>query len=537
MDTDILPLKDGNGAPHTVLYVEDDAGLARLLQKRMRRYGFTVDTLASAEQALERLKSQHYDLLLLDYHLPGMSGLDLLRHLSDGASVPPAIILTASGDERVALQALEQGAADYAVKDTSQFYLELLPAIMQAAFTKDRLTRENEHQRRELEEAKARAEAASRAKSEFLATMSHEIRTPMNAVVGLSHLIGQSQLTPKQREMVDTLRRSADLLLKLINDLLDISRIESGQGELESLAFSLTAVLKDVYAMFAAEAERRGLLLQVEDHTAGIVLRGDRTRVQQILMNLCGNALKFTQEGGVTVHGWATLAEGGMAQVKITVTDTGIGIPQDKHAAIFEKFMQADQSINRRFGGSGLGLAISQELARMMDGDVAVESTPGKGSVFTVTLRLARSEPAGADAPSPVPLADGDAGEAGGRVLLVEDYPANIMVAGLMLEALGYQYDVAENGETAIDKVLAAPGAYRAVLMDVQMQGVDGYEATRRIRVLERERAMPRHRIIGVTAHALPGDQERCLRVGMDDYMTKPINPDILAQKLAAPKG
>ena len=379
-----------------------------------------------------------------------------------------------------------------------------------------------------LRSAAEQANAANVAKSEFLANMSHEIRTPMNAIMGLATILARSQpLTVAQKQYIATLASSADGLLELINDLLDLSKIEARSVELETIGFALDQVITETVQLLMMRATEKGLPLRVEiDAIRGKWFRSDPTRLRQILTNLLSNAIKFTARGEVSIT--ATLDLGGTSpRLVIAVADSGVGIAPDKIDRVFERFTQADNTITRQFGGTGLGLTISKTLAELLGGSLKAESQLDVGSRFTLTLPVVMVAPPTAEDSAAVADSGGDTR---GLVLLVEDNDANVLVARTLLEMAGYHVQVADNGEKAVR--MSEDREFLAILMDLQMPVMDGYEATRAIRRAEARRKRRPIPIIGMTAHALSGTRDRCLAAGMDDYISKPFKPAELERKL-----
>ena len=398
----------------------------------------------------------------------------------------------------------------------------LLGVVVLPVFFLTVLRRLQNLSRLELELAKSRL--ADRAKDEFLATMSHELRTPMNGVLGMTALLKDSQLDPQQREQVEVITRSVDSLLNIINDILDYSKIKANQLTLESIPFDLQRVLADVHQLLASTAAAKGVDLQFvypdESHRG---FRGDPTRVRQIAFNLVGNALKFTSQGGVELC-CTVSPERARRNVRFDVIDSGIGIPAERQAAIFEAFEQVDRSVTRKYGGSGLGLSISRQIAELMDGEITVRSQVAVGSTFTVELTLPPCELPRSKTPAPrLQLPRFDL-----RALIVEDNPLNQIVARQTLAKFGITADVAENGAVAVEMVERE--SYDVVFMDIRMPVMDGYESSRRIRALPGERGkVP---IIAVTAEVAGQSSEQCLAAGMNDYLAKPLRIERIADIL-----
>ena len=379
-----------------------------------------------------------------------------------------------------------------------------------------------------LEKAKREVENAMRIKGDFLANTSHEIRTPLNGIIGMTDLVLESELTDEQRDNLSDVKISGQTLLKIINEILDFSKLEAGQSGLEAEPFNLAEVIDNVVRPLRYHARSRGNELVVDlDASLPAWVVGDSHRLWQILTNLAGNAVKFTEEGQVKISARSLGREIDPCPVELVVSDTGIGIPPAAQSTIFEAFSQADGSTTRRYGGTGLGLAITRKLVDLMGGEIQLESVEGQGSTFTIRLNYPVAA-AGVPTERPEPNGQPQVSLAGLRVLLAEDNIVNAKLATRVLDKIDVKVDWAEDGQQALDAW--QKGGHDLILMDVQMPVMDGFQATAAIRAQEDGRS--RIPILALTAHAFAGYQQLCLGHGMDDYLTKPLNPRLLREAL-----
>ncbi len=519
-----------------VMIVEDERIIAFNLRQRLLRLGYEVPTVvASGEKALEEVHQSSPDIVLMDINIEGaMDGIQTVEKLGEAA--PPVIYLTAHAEEATLVRARRTKPYGYLIKPFSERELHATIQMALQRWDVEKALREAKHEIElinaeldvrisertlQLQEAKSEAEHANRAKSLFLANMSHEIRTPLNAVLGLCYLLQKTELTELQSDYVKKADSAAHYLLGILNDILDFSKVEAGKLDLEAVDFSLDDLLRTVHTIVSVQAQERGLDLHIdESDAAGLELRGDPLRLQQVLMNLSSNAIKFTDNGRVTIGVRILEHINGGIRLLFSVKDTGPGMSRDQVGRLFEAFQQADSSTTRRYGGTGLGLVICKRLVQLMGGDIGVDSMLGQGSNFYFEIMLPRVT-IKKNLEETLPLEEAKLRLRGARVLLVEDNVLNQEVARAILQHEGIVVDIAENGRVAVDAVHSKGiDYYHLVLMDLQMPELDGFAATEQIRAMLGSKRLP---ILAMTADTVKEDRVRCLEVGMVDFIAKPI--------------
>lgn len=506
----------------------DDALIIREYLSDARQATFQVEHFDRLSTALERLAQGNVDAVLLDLQLPDSRGLDTFRAVQKADPTVPVVVLSGFEDETTALTAVHEGAQDYLVK--GHVGTAVLERAVRYSIERSRTARALADRNAELARARDEAEAASRAKSAFLASMSHEIRTPMNAIIGMTDFVLETALSPLQREYLRIVQESAESLLSLINDILDFSKIEAGKLELEEVEFSLRDSFGCTLKSLAVQAHRKGLELISDIHVSvpDRVL-GDPTRLRQVLVNLVGNAIKFTSGGEVVVRVRPESQTGDEVLLHVAVTDTGIGIPATRQEKLFQAFEQVDSSMSRKYGGTGLGLAISARLVELIGGRIWFDSESGRGSTFHFTAKVRNA----ADQAPVFPLEI--AGLAGARVLVVED---NATYRETLVEMLGsweMQVTALSSATAALDFLRCAEPSsppFAVALIDADMPQVDGFELARQIK--DRFQKEVQRQVMLLTSGDRSGDVNRCEQMGIDAYLMKPINQSELFDTLSA---
>ena len=508
------------------LIVDDSADNRRYASVIMRDR-FRLIEARDGEEALQLLGGDETpEIVLLDMMMPRMDGREVLRRMRGDllTRTIPVIVITGNGSQEAEEECLGLGADDFICRPFRRVSL-LLKAnnlVLRQSLQRDLATRQLIEI--QLRKAKNEAETANIAKSAFLANMSHEIRTPMNAIIGMTHLLKRSTPSPEQIDKLTKIEVAGNHLLSVINDILDISKIESGKFTLEEAPVTVSSLMANVSSILSERVKAKNIRLLIETEHLPRALMGDPTRLQQALLNYASNAVKFTEKGTVKLRVLKQKETDESVLVRFEVTDTGIGITPEAMSRLFSTFEQADNSMTRKYGGTGLGLAITKRLAELMGGEAGAESVPGAGSTFWFTVKLKKGNEVAASTEAAL---DAEAEilhrYAGLRILVVDDEPINREVTVIQLEAVDLVADTAEDGAEAI--ALARRNSYAAIFMDMQMPKLNGVEATQEIRQLAGYRDTP---IIAMTANAFAEDKARCFEAGMTDFLTKPFDPDML---------
>ncbi|SDM88492.1 Signal transduction histidine kinase [Geoalkalibacter ferrihydriticus] len=521
-----------------VLLVEDEGAHAEAISRAFAVADLPARIIIAAnlKQYYQNLALEEPDVVLMDFNLTDGNAMDVLKATGAHGSFP-ILVMTAYGNEEMAVAAMKAGALDYVVKSPQSF--AVMPQIVMRGLREWRLLQEKKSAEQALLESEQRlrraleaAEEASRAKSEFLANMSHEIRTPLNGLFGMLQYLKTTPLQSEQTQCVDLAVESGEKLLDILNDILDLSRIEAGKLDLHQSRFDPARLVRQVCDIFLPNAAAKNLALKNEispDFPAEVV--GDEGRLRQVLFNLVGNAVKFTEEGHVCIFGGRAASDPerpGRLGLWFTVEDTGVGIPQDRLDAIFEPFVQVDGSSTRKYGGAGLGLGIVKRLVQLMNGTLSVESELGRGTQLSFSVEVEEASPAVPVSPGPIltkpmlirPL----------KILLAEDERINRFTMERMLIKQGHEVRSVTDGKQCLH--MLQQDSFDLVFMDIQMPEMDGLETTRQARSLK-DPDKARIPIVALTAHAMKGDREKFLEAGMDEYISKPVRAEELRRVLS----
>ncbi|MDE1464264.1 hybrid sensor histidine kinase/response regulator [Spartinivicinus poritis] len=553
-----------------ILVVDDDIKTCQQLKHLIKEFGYQCGFIINPKNLFPRLEEEKFDLILLDLNMPGLNGVDLLLQLSKKEEFNKIVIIVLTAEDNndeVIAKCYKLGVVNYISKPVNKLILEArLNNALAAKQARDSLecsvlerTRDleilNEHlvneikvrrtYEKDLISAKVQADSANKAKSEFLANMSHELRTPMNAILGTVQILEETNINQEQKELIDVLKGGGERLLNLINNVLDLSKIEANKLEVNSSVFSLHQLIDSTYKLLVSQAKEKGICLnysigrQVPD-----IIKSDSNKLNQILINLMGNAIKFTKEGGVDLHVTTEKSERGKALLLFNICDTGIGIEKNKQSMVFDSFTQVEDSTTRNYQGSGLGLTITKKLVEMLSGEIWLESEVNKGSqfYFTISCELVKEDSNNIkdflgdrsgvilNPNKTVEKIDFKNERKWKSVLLVEDDPASRMIAKSILSKKFDSVETAVNGEEALEKF--KEDKWNIVFMDMQMPLLNGYEAVRRIRAWECNESLVETPIIAMTAYALDGDDKKCTDAGCTGYLTKPINKNKLYSML-----
>lgn len=515
-----------------ILIVDDVPDKSLAIKSLVEDAGREIVVADSGEDALRWLLTGDFAVILLDVNMPRMDGFETAELIRSRRRTEhtPIIFLTAYPDDAFASRGYSLGAVDYILTPVVPEVLRAKVSVFVEQFRLNQQIKRQADQRVALAEehsARVAAERANQAKSDFLANVSHELRTPMNAIIGMTDLALEEQVAPAVREYLDVVKNNARLLLDLLNEILDLSKLESGKFTLENAPFDLREAAAQLIDTFRYRAREKGITVAHQIATdVPARLSADPLRLRQVLMNLLSNAVKFTEQGSVVLRVTVESTSDSNVWLRFSVSDTGIGISPQDQEKIFAPFTQVDASNTRRYGGTGLGLAIASDLVRAMGNRLSVRSELDVGSEFYFTIpleRVAEPAPVGpalAEADKPAAAAARPNGSSGPlRVLLAEDVPTNQKLVVLFLTRRGHVVDVASNGVQAVE--MTERNKYDVILMDVQMPEMDGLQAATAIRALPDAAHVP---IIALTAHAMQGDRERCVAAGMDDYLPKPLD-------------